>query len=61
MLMVMKEVERGMYAALPYLWGSSDHDGYEKWENQLEYFFRYFFSTPEQKWHYAQMKLPGEA
>ena len=25
-----KEVERDMYAALPYFQGSNDHDGYEK-------------------------------
>ena len=55
-----KEVERDMYAALPYFRGSNDHDGYEKWENQLEDCFRYFFLTHEQKCHYAQMKLVGE-
>ena len=36
-----EEVERDMYAALPYFRGFNDHDGYEKWENQLEYFFKY--------------------
>jgi len=50
-----------MYAALSYFQGFKDHNGYEKWENQLEDFFRYFFLTPEQKYHYAQMKLAGEA
>ena len=25
-----KEVERDMYVALPYFWGSNDHDEYEK-------------------------------
>ena len=55
-----KEVERDMYAALPYFRGFYDQDGYEKWENHLENFFRYFSLTPAQKCHYAQMKLVGE-
>jgi len=46
-----------MYAVLPYFWSSNDNDEYEKWENQLENFFRYFFLKPEQKCHHTQMKL----
>ena len=56
-----KEVERDMYATLPYFQGSNDHDGYEKWENHLEDFFSYFFLTPEQNCRYAQLKLAGES
>jgi len=56
-----KDVERNMYAALLYFQGSNDHDEYEKWKNQLEDFFKYFSLTPEQKCHYAQLKLAGEA
>ena len=37
-----KEVERDMYAALPYFQSSNDHYGYEKWENNLKDFFSYF-------------------
>jgi len=43
-----KEVERDMYAAIPYIRGSNDHDGYEKWKDHLEDFFNYFSLTPEQ-------------
>ena len=50
-----------MYATLSYFRGFNDHDGYEKWENQLEDFFRYFSLTPAQKCHNAQMNLAGEA
>jgi len=42
-----------MYAALSYFWGFNDQDGYEKWGNQLEDFFRYFSLIPAQKCHYA--------
>ena len=56
-----KEVERNMYAVLPYFRSSNNLDGYETWENQLEDFFRYFSLIPAQKSHYAQMKLVGEA
>ena len=55
-----KEVERDMYAAISYFRGSNDHNGYEKQKDHLEYFFSYFFSTPKQKYYYAQMKLAGE-
>ena len=37
-----KEVKRNMYAALLYFRGSKDQCGYEKWENQLENFFKIF-------------------
>jgi len=40
-----EEVERDMYATLPYFQSSNDFDGYEKWKNQLEDFFRYFALT----------------
>jgi len=48
-----KEVERDMNAALPYFRGFYDRDGYKKWENHLEDFFRYFSLTLAQKCHYA--------
>jgi len=44
-----KKVERDMYAAIPYFWGSNDHIGYEKWEFDLEEFFSYFILTSEKK------------
>ena len=50
-----------MHAAIPYFWSSSDHIGYENWENDLEEFFSYFVLTSEQKYHYTQMKLVGHA
>ena len=50
-----------MYVVLSYFRGSNDQDRYERCENQLEYFFKYFSLTPAQKCHYAQMKLAGEA
>jgi len=56
-----KDVERDIYAALLYFWGSDDRDGYEKWESNLEVFFSYFILTSEQKYHYAQIRLGGEA
>jgi len=56
-----KDVERNMYAAILNFWGSNDHIGYENWENDLEEFFNYFILTSEQKYHYAQMKLVGQA
>jgi len=37
-----EEVERDMYAGFSYFWSFNDQDGYEKWKNQLEDFFRYF-------------------
>ena len=43
------EVEKDMYAALPYFRDFYDQDGYEKCENHLENFFRYFSLTPTQK------------
>ena len=54
-----KKVERDMYAVIPYFWGSNNHDEYEKW-NYLEEFFSYSSLRPEQKCHYAQMKLAEE-
>jgi len=56
-----KEIERDMYAALSYFWSFYHQHGYEKWENHLENFFKYFSLTPVQKCYYAQMKLTGEA
>ena len=56
-----KEVERNMYAVLSYFRDSDDHYGYEKWESNLEGFFRYFVLTSEQKYCYAQMRLVGKA
>ena len=56
-----KEIERDMYAALSYFRSFYDQDGYEKWKNHLEDFFRHFSLTPAQKCHYAQIKLDGEA
>jgi len=43
--MVMKKIERDMYAVLPYFRGSHDRDEYEKWESNLEVFFSYFVLT----------------
>ena len=37
-----EEVERDMYAAIPYFLGSDDHYGYEKWKINLKDFFSYF-------------------
>ena len=54
-----KEVERDMYAALPYFQDS--HDGYENWENNLEEVFNYFSLTSEQKYHYIQRRLVGQS
>ena len=54
-----KEIERDMYAAFPYFRGPNDHDGYEKWKNQLDNFLRYFSLKPTQKCHFTQMK-PAE-
>ena len=48
-----------MYATLPYFRDFNNQDGHEKWENQLEDFFRYFSLTPL-KCHYAQMTLAEE-
>ena len=33
-----KELERDMYVALPYFLNFNDHDGYEYWKSQLEFF-----------------------
>jgi len=55
-----KDVEGDMYAALLYFRDFYDQNGYEKWENYFENFFRYFSLTPAQKCHYAEMKLVGE-
>jgi len=52
-----KEMERDMYAAIPFF----NHFGYEKWENDLEEFFSHFVLTSEQKNHYTQMKLVRHA
>ena len=57
----VKEAERDMYAGFSYFRGFYDQDGYEKWENHLEDFFRYFFLTLAHKCHYAQMKIAREA
>ena len=38
-----KEVEWDMYVTIPYFRDS--HDGYEKWENNLEELFSYFILT----------------
>ena len=56
-----KKVEQDMYAAIPYFGGFDDHYRYEKWKNNLEFFFSYFVLTAEQKCHYAQMKLVEKA
>jgi len=56
-----KEVESDIYAAILYFLGFSGQDGYEKWQNHLEYFIRYFSLTPEQKCHYTLLKLAGKA
>ena len=37
-----KDVERDMYAALPYFRDSNDHDGYEKWKKSTWRFFQIF-------------------
>jgi len=41
------DVERDMYAVIPYFWGSNNHIGYEKWENDLEEFFSYLILASE--------------
>ena len=56
-----KESERSMFAAVPYFRGAYDCYDYEDWESNLEAFFSYFVLTSEQKCHYAQMRLVGEA
>ena len=56
-----KEVERDMYATLPYFQDSNDHIGYEEWESNLEAFFSYFILTSKQKYHHTQMRLVGYA
>ena len=56
-----KEVEQDMYMAVPHFWGSHNRYGYEEWESHLEEFFSYFFLISEQKYHYAQMRLVGDA
>jgi len=38
-----KKVERGLYAAITFFRGSSDHYEYENWENHLEV-LKLFFS-----------------
>jgi len=55
-----KNVERDMYAVIPYFRGSENHIGYEMWENDPERFFSYFILTSKQKCHYAQMKMVGQ-
>ena len=55
-----KEVERDMYAVISYFWCSNDYIEYEKWKN-LKEFFSYFVLASEQKYHYTQMKLVGQA
>jgi len=55
-----KELERNMYATLPYFRVLMIRMSMKS-ENHLEGFFRYFFLTPTQKCHYAQIKLAGEA
>jgi len=59
-LMGMKRRLKGTYMQLSRILGFYDKDGYEKWENYLEDFFRYFSLTPAQKCHYAQIKLARE-
>jgi len=49
-----------MYAAILYFRGSYDHYGYGE-KIILKNSFSYLFLTSEQKCHYAQMKLNGEA
>jgi len=41
--------------------GYYDHHEYEKWEDNLEDFFRFFSLTLEQKCRYARIKLDEEA
>ena len=50
-----------MYAVISYFRDSIDHIEYEKWENDLEELFSYFVLTSEQNYHYARMKLVGQA
>jgi len=50
-----------MYEALLYFQGSNDHIEYEEWKSNLEAFFSYFILTSKQKYHYAQMRLVGQA
>jgi len=57
-----KEVERDMYAAVPYFQGSYNRYRYEYWESQLEDFFSYFELITEEKCRYARrLSLDGEA
>ena len=43
------EIERYMYAAIPYFWSFNDRYGYKDWESQLEDFFSYFSLTTGEK------------
>ena len=55
------EVERDMYTVVSYFWGSHDRYEYKEWKIIFEEIFSYFSLTSEHKYHYAQMRLVGEA
>lgn len=53
-------MERDKYDVVLYIYGSNDHNGYDKWDSYLEHFFHFLHLISEQKYYYTQLKLVGE-